>query len=204
VCEDANQVGLRSDLQRSKFALHREDRKDGHAPIQPSYLRGGKDRPVRNSVDHQARDLARSRRQVRRRRQFGAQGGQILSPAQRLAGEKLACGLVQQLDPAILVHGQQRAWGIVDDGRQVTRLARGLHMPRLERLQGGVQRVAKHVEAAAAWIGKALGIILEPDGFDEPGYLEIGAADELPEAGKRGKGNECRHQPAGTKVRHRQ
>ena len=69
-------------------------------------------------------------------------------------------------------------------------------MPCLQRLQRRIERIAEHVEAAAAGVGEALRIIFEPDRLDEPRNLEIGPADELPQAGQRGKGDRA-PRPAG-------
>ena len=83
---------------------------------------------------------------------------------QRLAREQLARRLVEQLDPAVLVDASAARSGesstIADE---IARLGALLRVPRLERLQRRVERLAEHVEPAAARVGEALRIILEAD-----------------------------------------
>ena len=83
---------------------------------------------------------------------------------------------------AITVDGEERARRIVDDRGEVARFGAFLRVARLQRLQRLVERRPKHIEPAAAGIGKPLRIILEAHRFDEPRDEEVGAANEIPEA----------------------
>ena len=93
--------------------------------------------------------------------------------------------VIHQLDPIVLVDGQQRARRIVDDGRQEPCFGGRFHVPRLKHLDGRVERVSEDVETPSARVGEALGEILEAHRFDEARDDEVGAADEAPQARQR-------------------
>ena len=132
------------------------------------------------------------------RDEFGPEPIEVRDAVERLAGEELARRLVEHLDLPVFIDGKQRARRIVDDRGEIAHLRALRRVPRLERLQRAVERVAEDVEAAAARVREALRIILEPHRFDEARDEEIGAADELPQAGQRGDGDQRGDDEPGT------
>ena len=78
VGQHAHQVGLRGDLERAQFALHRQDRQHGDPAVEPRDMGRGEDRAVRDAVDHQPRDLARAGRQLGRGGNSGPSVAQVL------------------------------------------------------------------------------------------------------------------------------
>jgi hypothetical protein len=95
------------------------------------------------------------------------------------------------------VHGEQRARCIVDDRGEVAHVGAFRGMAGLQRLERMVQGLPENVETAAARVRKALRIILEANGFDEPGDEEVGPSDEVPQAAKGRQRNQCGDDKAG-------
>src|SRR4051795_904833 len=98
---------------------------------------------------------------------------------QRLAGEKLPGRLVEHRDLALVIDGQQGRGRIVDHGSQEPRLFRAFDMSLLKRLYRQIERLAKHIEAAAARVRKALRIIFEANRLDEARNDEVGPPDVI-------------------------
>ena len=108
----------------------------------------------------------------------------------RLTGKDLARCLVEHLDPATLIDGHQRARRVVDDRREIAGFDAFLGVPRLEGLQGIIERLPENIEAASAGVGEPLGVVLEAHRFDKSRDQEVRPPDEIPQARKRHRRNQ--------------
>ena len=78
-------------------------------------MRGGEDRFLRDSIEHQSSDLARAGGQSRGSRELGPERVEVGDPVKRAARKQLPRRLVQHLHPAVAVYVEKSARRIVDD-----------------------------------------------------------------------------------------